>query len=131
MSLLLISNIFHTLFQCFFCFFLTLNISIPTRKVLKLLNVRLILRSCLCFLMGLMAQNPKTYHISYSGKISLCRFYHCKSLLMKKLLWCLIVLHIIIPVPCILKGPINFSMKSWTLNFICTSLIMINIVFIL
>ena len=129
MSLLLTSNIFHTLFYCFF--FLTLNILIPTRNVLKLLNLRLILRRSLCFLIGLMAQNPKTNRISYSGKISLCSFYYCKSILMKKLSWCHIVLQIIILEPCILKGPINFSMKSRALNFICTSLIMINIVFVL
>ena len=101
-------------------FLLTLNILIPTRNVLKLLNARLILRRCLCFLMGLMAQNHKTNYISYSGKISLCSFYHCQSLLMKKLSWCHMVLHIIIPVPCILKEPINFSMKCRILSALCS-----------
>ena len=32
------------------------------------LNVKLILRRCLCFLIGLMAQNPKINHILCSGK---------------------------------------------------------------
>ena len=32
------------------------------------LNVKLILRRCLCFLIGLMAQNPKTNRILCSGK---------------------------------------------------------------
>ena len=110
---------------------LTLNILIPTRNVLKLLSVRFILTRWLCFLMRVMAQNPKANHISYSEKISLCSFYHCKNLLMKKLSWCHIVLHIIISVPCILKGPVNFSMKCQALNFISTSLIMISLVFVL
>ena len=65
-------------------FLLNLNMLIPTRNILKLLNVRLILRHCLCFLMGLMAQNLKTNHILHSGKVSLCNLNHCKSLLMKK-----------------------------------------------
>ena len=60
-------------------FLLTLNILIPTRNVLKLLNARLILRRCLCFLMGLMAQNHKTNYISYSGKISLFVFIIVKD----------------------------------------------------
>ena len=93
-------------------FLLNLNVLIPTRNIFKLLNVRLILRHCLCFLMGLMAQNLKTNRILHSGKVSLCNLNHCKSLLMKKISWCHIVLHIVIPTPCILKGPINFSMKS-------------------
>ena len=32
------------------------------------LNVKLILMRCLCFLIGLMAQNPKTNRILCSGK---------------------------------------------------------------
>ena len=77
-------------------FLLTLNMLIPTWNVLKLLNVRLILGRCLCFLKGLMAQNPKKNRILYSGKVSLCSLYRCKSLLIKTFSWCHIVLHIII-----------------------------------
>ena len=112
-------------------FLLTLNMLIPTRNVLKLLNVRLILGRCLCFLKGLMAQNPKTNRILYSGKVSLCSLYRCKSLLIKTFSWCHIVLHIIIPMPFILKGPINFSRKSRDFNFIWTSVIVIDIVLVL
>ena len=112
-------------------FLLTLNMLIPIRNALNLLNVRLILWRCLFFLMGLMAQSPKINRILYSGKVWLCTFYYCKSLHMNKLSRYHIFLRIIIPMPSILKGPTNLSMKTRALNFICTLLTMINIVFIL